>query len=72
MPARPPDQGLIPVKLIAPRSAANVTLGLPYVRTSPDHGTAFQIAGQGVADWHGMETAMRWAVDLIGQGSGES
>jgi 4-hydroxythreonine-4-phosphate dehydrogenase len=66
------DQGLIPVKLIAPRSAANVTLGLPYVRTSPDHGTAFQIAGQGVADWHGMETAMRWAVDLIGQGSGES
>ena len=42
------------------------------MRTSPDHGTAFQIAGQGVADWHGMETAMRWAVDLIGQGSGES
>jgi 4-hydroxy-L-threonine phosphate dehydrogenase PdxA len=59
------DQGLIPVKLIAPRSAANVTLGLPYVRTSPDHGTAFSIAGQGVAHSGGMETAMQWAVDLV-------
>jgi 4-hydroxythreonine-4-phosphate dehydrogenase len=56
---------LIPVKLIAPRSAANVTLGLPYVRTSPDHGTAFDIAGMDVADPHGMETAMRWALRLI-------
>lgn len=60
------DQGLIPVKLIAPRRAANVTLGLPYVRTSPDHGTAFEIAGRGVADHAGMETAMRWAVELGG------
>ena len=65
------DQGLIPVKLIAPRSAVNVTLGLPYVRTSPDHGTAFPIAGQGRADAGGMETAMRWAVDLIARRSGE-
>ncbi len=58
------DQGLIPVKLIAPRSAANVTLGLPYVRTSPDHGTAFAIAGQGGAETGGMETAFRWALEL--------
>ena len=63
------DQGLIPVKLIAPRSSANVTLGLPYVRTSPDHGTAFEIAGRGVADTGGMETAMRWAVDLVRRSS---
>ncbi len=58
------DQGLIPVKLIAPRSAANVTLGLPYVRTSPDHGTAFEIAGRGVAETGGMETAFGWALEL--------
>ena len=44
------DQGLIPVKLLAFGQAVNVTLGLPIVRTSVDHGTAFDIAGQGVAD----------------------
>src|SRR5207302_1866958 len=44
------DQGLIPVKLIAFGQAVNVTLGLPIVRTSVDHGTAFDIAGKGVAD----------------------
>ena len=44
------DQGLIPVKLLAFGRAVNVTLGLPIVRTSVDHGTAFDIAGQGVAD----------------------
>ncbi len=44
------DQGLIPVKLLAFGTAVNVTLGLPIVRTSPDHGTAFDIAGQGIAD----------------------
>ena len=58
------DQGLIPIKLIAPRSAANVTLGLPYIRTSPDHGTAFDIAGRGQADPGGMLTAMQWALEL--------
>ena len=58
------DQGLIPIKLIAPRSSANVTLGLPYVRTSPDHGTAFDIAGRGLADPGGMLTAMRWVLEL--------
>jgi 4-hydroxythreonine-4-phosphate dehydrogenase len=59
------DQGLIPVKLIAHGEATNVTLGLPYVRTSPDHGTGFAIAGRGQADPSGMTAAMRCAVDLI-------
>jgi 4-hydroxythreonine-4-phosphate dehydrogenase len=44
------DQGLIPLKLLAFESAVNVTLGLPFVRTSPDHGTAYGIAGKGKAD----------------------
>jgi 4-hydroxythreonine-4-phosphate dehydrogenase len=59
------DQGLIPIKLIAHRDATNVTLGLPYVRTSPDHGTAFQIAGKGLADPSGMDSAIRCALDLV-------
>jgi 4-hydroxythreonine-4-phosphate dehydrogenase len=58
------DQGLIPVKLIAHGEATNVTLGLPYIRTSPDHGTAFSIAGKGEADPSGMKAAMRCAVEL--------
>jgi len=44
------DQGLIPVKYLGLTHGVNVTLGLPFVRTSPDHGTAYDIAGQGVAD----------------------
>ena len=44
------DQGLIPVKYLGVEKGVNVTLGLPLVRTSPDHGTAFDIAGQGIAD----------------------
>src|SRR5262245_61992177 len=63
------DQALIPVKLIAHGNSVNVTLGLPFVRTSPDHGTAFAIAGQGVADPSGMGAAMRCAVDLVGRQS---
>jgi len=59
------DQGLVPVKLIAHGNSTNVTLGLPYIRTSPDHGTAFQIAGQNVADATGMSSAIRCAVDLL-------
>jgi len=59
------DQGLIPVKLIAHGNSTNVTLGLPYVRTSPDHGTAFQIAGQNLADPTGMTSAIRCAIDLL-------
>ena len=58
------DQGLAPVKLIAHGQSTNVTLGLPYVRTSPDHGTALSIAGKGLADPAGMISAMRCAVDL--------
>jgi 4-hydroxythreonine-4-phosphate dehydrogenase len=59
------DQGLIPIKLIAHGAATNVTLGLPYVRTSPDHGTAFVIAGKGEAEEAGMKAAMLCAVDLL-------
>jgi 4-hydroxythreonine-4-phosphate dehydrogenase len=54
------DQGLIPVKLMAFDRAVNTTIGLPFIRTSPDHGTAFDIAGRGVAN----ETSMRAAVEL--------
>jgi 4-hydroxythreonine-4-phosphate dehydrogenase len=44
------DQALIPIKTLAFDHAVNVTLGLPFVRTSPDHGTAFDISGKGIAD----------------------
>ena len=44
------DHGLIPVKYLGVEHGVNVTLGLPFVRTSPDHGTAFDIAGRGIAD----------------------
>jgi len=59
------DQGLAPVKLIAHGDSTNVTLGLPYIRTSPDHGTAFQIAGKNMADPMGMTSAIRCAIDLL-------
>jgi 4-hydroxythreonine-4-phosphate dehydrogenase len=58
------DQGLIPVKLLAFGKAVNVTLGLPIVRTSVDHGTAFDIAGKGVADAGSMIAAVRLAARL--------
>ena len=58
------DQGLIPVKLLAFGSAVNVTLGLPIVRTSVDHGTAYDIAGKGVADPSSMIAAVRLAAQL--------
>jgi 4-hydroxythreonine-4-phosphate dehydrogenase len=60
------DQGLIPVKLVAFGRAVNVTLGLPIVRTSVDHGTAFDIAGKGVADPGSMIAAVRLAARLAG------
>lgn len=60
------DQGLIPLKLLAFDSGVNVTLGLPFARTSPDHGTAFDIAGQGKADASSMKAAMRMALDMAG------
>jgi 4-hydroxythreonine-4-phosphate dehydrogenase len=58
------DQGLIPLKLHAFHEGVNVTLGLPFPRTSPDHGTAFTIAGQGIARPDSMIAAIRLAVDL--------
>jgi 4-hydroxythreonine-4-phosphate dehydrogenase len=58
------DQGLIPVKLLAFGTAVNVTLGLPIVRTSVDHGTAFDIAGQGKADPGSMIEAVLLAAQL--------
>ncbi|NMM80069.1 4-hydroxythreonine-4-phosphate dehydrogenase PdxA [Acidovorax sp. SRB_14] len=58
------DQGLIPVKYLGVDKGVNVTLGLPLVRTSPDHGTAFDIAGQGVADASSLIEAVRMAREL--------
>jgi 4-hydroxythreonine-4-phosphate dehydrogenase len=58
------DQGLIPVKLMAFDQAINTTLGLPFIRTSPDHGTAFDIAGQGIANAASMNAAIQLAVEL--------
>ena len=60
------DQGLIPLKLVAFESGVNTTLGLPLVRTSPDHGTAFDIAGTGVADPSSMTAAVEWGLKLTG------
>jgi len=58
------DQGLIPLKLLARDQAVNVTVGLPFVRTSPDHGTAFDIAGQNRADPGSMKAAIALAAQL--------
>ncbi|HEY0160257.1 MAG TPA: 4-hydroxythreonine-4-phosphate dehydrogenase PdxA [Thermoanaerobaculia bacterium] len=55
------DQGLIPVKTLAFEQSVNVTLGLPYLRVSVDHGTAFDIAGKGIADAAPMRYAIEWA-----------
>ena len=57
------DQGLGPIKAMHP-DAVNVTLGLPFVRTSPDHGTAFDIAGKGIADPQPMIAAIRLAIEM--------
>ncbi|MEY2562560.1 MAG: 4-hydroxythreonine-4-phosphate dehydrogenase [Verrucomicrobiota bacterium] len=58
------DQGLVPLKLHAFHEGVNVTLGLPYPRTSPDHGTAFEIAGKGTARPDSMIAAIKLAVEL--------
>ena len=58
------DQGLIPVKLLAFGQAVNVTIGLPIIRTSVDHGTAFDIAGKGVADAGSMIEAVKLAAQM--------
>lgn len=59
------DQGLIPVKYLGLENGVNITLGLPFVRTSPDHGTAFDIAGQGIADPRSMFAALQMAKQLV-------
>lgn len=58
------DQGLVPLKMVAFDNGVNWTVGLPFVRTSPDHGTAYDIAGQGIADPSSMEAAIRLARQL--------
>jgi 4-hydroxythreonine-4-phosphate dehydrogenase len=58
------DQALVPIKTIAFDDAVNVTLGLPFVRTSPDHGTAFDIAGRGMARPDSLIAALRLAARL--------
>jgi 4-hydroxythreonine-4-phosphate dehydrogenase len=58
------DQGLIPVKYLGVDSGVNVTLGLPIIRTSPDHGTAFDIAGTGKADPASLLEAIKVAQNL--------
>jgi 4-hydroxythreonine-4-phosphate dehydrogenase len=63
------DQGLIPVKLIDFDESVNVTLGLPIVRTSPDHGTAYDIAGKGIARTVSMQRALALAVDMLARRS---
>jgi 4-hydroxythreonine-4-phosphate dehydrogenase len=60
------DHGLIPVKYLGVEQGVNVTLGLPFVRTSPDHGTAFDIAGTGRADASSLAAAVRMARRLAG------
>lgn len=63
------DQGLIPIKMLAFDSAVNLTLGLPVIRTSVDHGTAFDISGTNSADPGSMKAAIRLAVDMAGRAS---
>tara|TARA_B100000212_G_C27347021_1_gene521814 strand:- start:215 stop:1240 length:1026 start_codon:yes stop_codon:yes gene_type:complete len=59
------DQGLIPVKIITLNYSVNTTIGLPIIRTSPDHGTGFDIAGKGLAQSQSMSEAIKTAIELI-------
>jgi 4-hydroxythreonine-4-phosphate dehydrogenase len=59
------DQALIPIKTLDFAGGVNVTLGLPFVRTSPDHGTAYDIAGQGKADPSSLIAALRMAREMV-------
>jgi 4-hydroxythreonine-4-phosphate dehydrogenase len=61
------DQGLIPLKLLAFGRAVNVTIGLPFVRTSVDHGTAYDIAGKDSADPRSLIEAIRLASEMVGR-----
>ncbi|MBI2857961.1 MAG: 4-hydroxythreonine-4-phosphate dehydrogenase PdxA, partial [Chloroflexi bacterium] len=62
------DQGHIPVKVHGFEESVSVALGLPFIRTSVDHGTAFDIAGKGIASCRSMEEAIKVAVRLVGRG----
>lgn len=62
------DQGLVPLKMVAFETGVNWTLGLPFVRTSPDHGTAYDLAGRGEADPSSMAAALRLARELTEAG----
>ncbi|SHF28633.1 4-hydroxythreonine-4-phosphate dehydrogenase [Thermoanaerobacter uzonensis DSM 18761] len=59
------DQGHIPIKVLGFETGVNITVGLPFIRTSVDHGTAFDIAGKGIADEKSMKEAIRQAAELI-------
>ena len=59
------DQGMIPVKLLAFNEAVNITIGIPIIRTSPAHGTAFDIAGQSIADHTSMKAAITMAIKMV-------
>ena len=58
------DQGLIPIKVIALNYSVNTTIGLPFIRTSPDHGTGFDIAGKGIAQSQSMIEAIKAAIEM--------
>lgn len=64
------DQGAIPLKLHAFETGVNITLGIPFVRTSPDHGTAYDIAGKGIADPRSIMEAIKSAVKMAGCAQG--
>ena len=66
------DQGLIPVKLLNFSDSVNITLGLPIIRTSVDHGTAYDIAGKGVADPSSLIAAIKMAAEIVRARRGES
>jgi 4-hydroxy-L-threonine phosphate dehydrogenase PdxA len=58
------DQGMIPIKLVAPDNAVNVTIGIPIIRTSPAHGTAFDIAGKNRANPDSLKSAIRTTINM--------
>jgi 4-hydroxythreonine-4-phosphate dehydrogenase len=66
------DQALIPIKTIDFSGGVNVTLGLPFIRTSPDHGTAFDIAGQGIADPDSLIAALKLAAEMSAKREAQS
>jgi 4-hydroxythreonine-4-phosphate dehydrogenase len=62
------DQGLIPVTYLGVEEGVNITVGLPFIRTSVDHGTAFDIAGKGLADPASLASALRQAIAMTALG----